>query len=115
MESSVKSLIQSEEQAKAIVMQAEKEKTDKLKEARTNADQLINRLRQEKETALKVETEKVSCLFAYSGLCRKTRRLLTWLTKMRRWSATNSRWLASLSKTKRLLLRCSLPKSPKFL
>jgi hypothetical protein len=41
-------------------MQAEKEKTDKLKEARTNADQLINRLRQEKESELAVETEKVS-------------------------------------------------------
>jgi vacuolar-type H+-ATPase subunit H len=38
MESSVKSLIHSEEQAKIIVSQAEKEKNDKLKEAKSKAD-----------------------------------------------------------------------------
>lgn len=60
MEGSVKSLIQSEEQAKAIVQQAYSEKNDKLREAKTNADQIVNRIRTEKEQAYASEEAKVS-------------------------------------------------------
>lgn len=59
MESSVKSLIQAEESAKAIVQQAEKEKNDKLREAKTNAEQLLNKERTLREAEYREEQAKV--------------------------------------------------------
>ena len=59
MESSVKSLIEAEDQAKQIVQQAEKEKNEKLKEAKTNANLLLNKKRAEREGAYQAEVIKV--------------------------------------------------------
>jgi len=55
MEGSVKSLIEAEEEARKIVQQAEKEKNDKVKDARTMADQILNKKRVEFETTYRTE------------------------------------------------------------
>ncbi len=60
MEGSVKSLIESEEEARKIVQQAEKEKNDKVKDARTMADQILNKKRADLEAEFRAEEEAVS-------------------------------------------------------
>jgi vacuolar-type H+-ATPase subunit H len=56
MEGSVKSLIEAEEEAHKIVQQAEKEKTEKVKDAHQMAAQILNA--KEKEYKAKYEQEE---------------------------------------------------------
>ena len=60
MEGSVKSLIEAEEEAHKIVNQAEKEKTEKVKDAHSMADQILNKKRAELEIRYREEEAKVS-------------------------------------------------------
>ncbi len=62
MEGSVKSLIESEEEARKIVQQAEKEKNDKVKDARTMADQILNKRRADLEAKFRAEEDAVSTI-----------------------------------------------------
>jgi vacuolar-type H+-ATPase subunit H len=62
MEGSVKSLIEAEEQARQIVAAAHEKKNEKVKDARTMADQIINKEREVYDKTYRDEEIKVSDL-----------------------------------------------------
>ena len=59
MEGSVKSLIEAEQRAKDIVATAEKMKDSQKKEAKSMADQILNKQKQEHQRLYELEQEKV--------------------------------------------------------
>jgi vacuolar-type H+-ATPase subunit H len=60
MEGSVKSLIEAEEEAHKIVSQAEKEKTDKVKDAHQVAEMILNKKKMEYDSLYREEEARVS-------------------------------------------------------
>jgi cell division septum initiation protein DivIVA len=62
MEGSVKSLIEAEEEAHKIVSQAEKEKTEKVKDAHQVADMILNKKKMEYDSLYREEETLVSNL-----------------------------------------------------
>ena len=60
MEGSVKSLIEAEEEAHKIVNQAEKEKTEKVKDAHQMAAQILNAKEKEYKSLYEQEEQRVS-------------------------------------------------------
>ena len=68
MEGSVKSLIEAEQEARAIVKQAEKQKNEQVKDAGTMASQILNKRRAELDAQFKAEEAKVSATSHYSSL-----------------------------------------------
>ena len=67
MEGSVKSLIEAEQEARAIVKQAEKQKNEQVKDAGTMASQILNKRRAELDAKFKAEEAKVSTVSQYQS------------------------------------------------